>query len=169
MRTKKYIVIDDKPITMTVKKERIVKVGGQSYIPEIEKVSGEEYKIKIKNKVIRGEIVKRKQNMYTVMLNGNTYDFTIETENSFKRSKKLAKSIKDTNYNLKAPLPGTICEISVVNDQKIKKGDALLTLEAMKMQNEIVSPIDGVISMVHIKESDNVLKDQLLVEIEPDA
>ncbi len=168
MGTKKYIITSDSsPITINVTDHQINKINNKKISPEINRISGEDYKIKLKNRTFKGEVTRLKQNACTVVLNGNTYTFTIETENSFKRTQKLAKTIKNVNLKLTAPLPGTICEISVEKNQKISKGEALLTLEAMKMQNEIISPVDGTITNIYIKESDSVLKDQMLIEIEP--
>lgn len=64
---------------------------------------------------------------------------------------------------LKAPLPGTIVSIDVKPGDRVKKGDMLLTLEAMKMKNAIRSDIDGVIADVHVNQGDLVKHGQALV------
>lgn len=64
---------------------------------------------------------------------------------------------------LKAPLPGTIVSIEVKPGQSVKKGDTLLTLEAMKMKNAIRSDVDGVIADVHVNQGDLVKHGQALV------
>jgi biotin carboxyl carrier protein len=64
---------------------------------------------------------------------------------------------------LKAPLPGTIVSIDVKPGQSVKKGDLLLTLEAMKMKNAIRSDVDGVIADVHVNQGDLVKHGQALV------
>lgn len=66
--------------------------------------------------------------------------------------------------DIKAPMPGLIIDINLTAGQDVKKGDTLLILEAMKMENVIKSPADGVITKVHIKKGDSVEKNQILVE-----
>ncbi|WP_400193455.1 biotin/lipoyl-containing protein [Hymenobacter sp. B81] len=65
---------------------------------------------------------------------------------------------------VKAPMPGLIVDIRVVPGQTVQKGDALLVLEAMKMENIIKSPGDGTVSAVKVALRDNVNKGQVLVQ-----
>lgn len=55
--------------------------------------------------------------------------------------------------NVNAPMPGTILDVKVANGQAVKKGDVLVILEAMKMENEILAPCDGTVSYVIAKGS----------------
>lgn len=55
--------------------------------------------------------------------------------------------------NINAPMPGTILDVKVANGQAVKKGDILVILEAMKMENEILAPCDGTVSFVIAKGS----------------
>ncbi|MDN5291120.1 MAG: pyruvate carboxylase subunit, partial [Anaerophaga sp.] len=52
--------------------------------------------------------------------------------------------------------------------QKVKKGEAVLILEAMKMQNEIQSPVNGTIKGVNVRTGEPVMKDQTLMDISPE-
>ncbi len=65
-----------------------------------------------------------------------------------------------------APMPGNIWQILVKPGQEVKEDDELLVLEAMKMENPIFSPIDGVVKEISVKEKDAVDVDQLLMIIE---
>lgn len=67
--------------------------------------------------------------------------------------------------SIKAPLPGTIIEVKVSPGDKVKMGDKLLIMEAMKMENNINSDREGTILSVKIKAGDSVLEGDLLVEI----
>jgi biotin carboxyl carrier protein len=64
-------------------------------------------------------------------------------------------------------IPGTILKVTAKEGMKVKKGDHLLELEAMKMANNIVAPIDGVIKKINVKQGDMVPKNFLLAEIAP--
>ncbi len=63
-------------------------------------------------------------------------------------------------------MPGLILEISVSEGQEVKEGDALLVLEAMKMENVLTAPKDGVIQAITVKKGDAVEKKQLLIEMQ---
>ncbi len=61
-------------------------------------------------------------------------------------------------------IPGTIQKIMVKEGNEVAQGMPLLILEAMKMRNELLSPLGGVIKKIHIAEGDMVPKDKLLIE-----
>ena len=65
--------------------------------------------------------------------------------------------------DLKAPMPGLVFDIIVKEGQEVKKGDALLILEAMKMENMIKSPTDGVIKSIEVEKGIAVEKNQVLL------
>lgn len=65
---------------------------------------------------------------------------------------------------LKAPMPGTVIDFKATNGAAVKKGQTVLILEAMKMENEIVAPADGVITFVASKGA-SVNTDDLLAVI----
>jgi len=76
------------------------------------------------------------------------------------------KPYKEVNYKeITAFLPGTIVKIFVKKGKKIKKGEKLLILEAMKMKNNIVSSIAGVIEGIQVKQGEAVSKDQVLIKL----
>ncbi|MBJ6108526.1 biotin/lipoyl-binding protein [Hymenobacter sp. BT523] len=65
---------------------------------------------------------------------------------------------------LKAPMPGLIVDIRVAPGQAVQKGDPLLVLEAMKMENILKAPADGTVSTIKVTLRDNVQKGQVLVQ-----
>ena len=67
---------------------------------------------------------------------------------------------------VKAPIPGLITRLHVENGQSVEAGQAVLVLEAMKMENEIRAPKNGVIRQIHIKPGQTVVLNEVLVEIE---
>jgi biotin carboxyl carrier protein len=68
--------------------------------------------------------------------------------------------------DIKAPMPGMVLHVMVENGQNIKKGDAIVVLEAMKMENILKSPADGVIKKVHVSMGDKVEKNQIMVNLD---
>ncbi len=63
-------------------------------------------------------------------------------------------------------MPGKIVKINVEEGQTVKKGETLIILEAMKMENEIKSGIDGVVKAIHVKEGDALEENVLMLEVE---
>ncbi|GAB3541001.1 acetyl-CoA carboxylase biotin carboxyl carrier protein subunit [Pontibacter brevis] len=70
-----------------------------------------------------------------------------------------AKKVND----VKAPMPGLILEIKVKPGQEVKKGEPIMILEAMKMENILKSPGDGVVKEIKVEEKQNVEKNQVLI------
>jgi biotin carboxyl carrier protein len=66
--------------------------------------------------------------------------------------------------SIKAPMPGLIIDLKVKDGDAVKTGDALLILEAMKMENIIKSPGEGIVKTVKVKKGDSVEKNQVLIE-----
>lgn len=65
-----------------------------------------------------------------------------------------------------APLPGKILKVNVAPGSKIKKGDVLMTIEAMKMENEILASTNGTINKVFVETGNNVETKEKLLEFE---
>jgi len=99
---------------------------------------------------------------YKSLLIENIKYRTLLTEKYKQRKPFQKKNIKELN----AFLPGTIIKISVKVNSKVKVGDKLLVLEAMKMKNDIVAHIDGTINNIHVRVGDRVKNKQLLFEFE---
>ena len=68
---------------------------------------------------------------------------------------KAAPSVKGEGTPVTAPMPGTVLKIKAANGTAVKKGDAVIILEAMKMENEIAATKDGIVS-VTVKEGDKI-------------
>ena len=73
---------------------------------------------------------------------------------------------KRNEKTLVAFIPGTVLEIHVQDNQKVKIGEQLLVLEAMKMGNNIIAPFDGIIKKVHVETGQHVKKNAVLIEFE---
>ena len=62
-------------------------------------------------------------------------------------------------------IPGTIIKIDVKVGQKVKAGDQMLVLEAMKMKNKILFQTEGIVKTIHVKEGEKIPKDSLMLEM----
>jgi biotin carboxyl carrier protein len=119
-----------------------------------------------KNRKFPVEIIRSSQNRYEILFNDISYTFSVETPFSLQRKKVLSSSQgKIEKEIIKAPMPGKIIDVLVREGATVVKGEPVVILEAMKMQNELISPANGTIEKVHAKPNTNVMKDDLLIEI----
>ncbi len=100
-------------------------------------------------------------------VNGNDYEVAIKDKNDL-LLQQLGISSKASSavQFIKAPMPGLIINIAVNAGDEVKKGDSLLILEAMKMENVIKSPRDGKIKKVNVQLRNPVEKNQVMLEFE---
>ncbi|MCF6295710.1 MAG: acetyl-CoA carboxylase biotin carboxyl carrier protein subunit [Flavobacteriaceae bacterium] len=133
------------------------------------KTSVSKYHILQNNTSYQAEITNSDFNKkkYTVTVNNNTYDVAISNalELLIKAMGLSSGSSKHIN-SVKSPMPGLMLDINVQVGQEVKEDDTLLILEAMKMENIITSPRDGIIKSISATIGDAIDKGQLLIEFE---
>ena len=94
------------------------------------------------------------------------YKFSLESLFSYIRHGMIDKDGKQLDENnIVAPMPGKIVDIFLSEGDLVNEGEPILTLEAMKMQNEISANCNGVIRKIRVQNGQLVMKDELLVEI----
>ncbi|WP_231458765.1 MULTISPECIES: acetyl-CoA carboxylase biotin carboxyl carrier protein subunit [unclassified Pedobacter] len=119
------------------------------------------------NKSFNAEIVElnRMDKTCTVRVNGNNYSLKVED-----KFDQLLKQLGLDNIasakiaEIKAPMPGLVLSVAVKEGTEVKKGDNLLILEAMKMENIIKSPTDGIVKKIAVIQGDKVEKNQVLLQ-----
>lgn len=101
---------------------------------------------------------------YRIGFNGLSYEVGIRDRfDQLLHSMGLDKVSKPKVNDVKAPMPGLVLTIKVNEGQEIKKGEPILILEAMKMENIIKSPVDGVVKQVLVSDRQAVDKNQTLI------
>ena len=161
-----YALRDKKKYSFNLPLEETITIGKREYRIQVKEDDRHGTYILWKNRRYPVEIIQAKQNKYEIQFNDISYSFTIETPFSLKRKKYLSKERgKSDKEKVIAPMPGKIVEVLVREGAEISRGEPLLVLEAMKMQNEIVSPVDGTITEVSARPNTNVMKDDVMVEI----
>ena len=121
-----------------------------------------------------------KMKNYRVTVNGVAYDVVVEEVNgaaSFAAPAPAAAPApvaapapaasagKAGATAVKAPMPGTLIKVNVKVGDAVKKGDVLCVLEAMKMENDIMAPADGVVASVEAAQGSSVATDAVLVTL----
>jgi biotin carboxyl carrier protein len=131
------------------------------------------------------EVEEIEGNMATVKVNGKTFEVELSqpvkkpvqhkkvhvnapaaTNNSAPAAKETKpQAVAGAGNKIYAPLPGTINDIKVIVGQAVKKGETLVILEAMKMENNIDSDRDGKVQEVKVQKGDTVMEGAILVTI----
>ena len=113
------------------------------------------------------EDINAEEKTFDLLVNGNSY--SVQMQDRFDLLlKELGMSALAGNKvdELKAPMPGLVLQVHVANGKEIKKGEPVLVLEAMKMENVLKAPADGVIKTVTVEKGDAVEKNQVLIVME---
>jgi biotin carboxyl carrier protein len=114
---------------------------------------------------------------YNVTVNGVTYEVLVEEVSAAgavapapvaapaAAPAPAAPAAVGAGEAVKAPMPGTIMKINVAVGDKVKKGDIVCVLEAMKMENEIFAPVDGTVTSLPVSKGASVQTDEVLATI----
>ncbi|RMD86718.1 MAG: acetyl-CoA carboxylase biotin carboxyl carrier protein subunit [Calditrichaeota bacterium] len=104
---------------------------------------------------------------YQIILNGVTYPVELEDETT-RQLRNLIKTDEKPHgaVEIKAPMPGLIVKYLVKEGQSVKKGEGLVIIEAMKMENEIRAHTNGVVKKIFRKDQESVEKDTPLLILE---
>ncbi|MGQ1948290.1 biotin/lipoyl-containing protein [Geofilum sp. OHC36d9] len=132
-------------------------------------INGNKYEVDFKD---------MEDNVASIEVNGTPYQVEIHQEvKKVKTPKLVRQEVKNKpgegniqkkasagGYTVEAPLPGSIFKMLVREGDTVKKGDVLLIMEAMKMENNVMAEKDGVVQNIKVREGDAVLQnDPLLV------
>ena len=146
-----------------------IKIDGKPTEIDLVKLLDNKFHILQNHKSYSIEIIHADYNLkrFSIKVNNNIYDLNLQTELDILLDKKGMSATSDEKMdNVKAPMPGLVLDILVEAGQSVKKGDNLLILEAMKMENIIKASGNGVVKNININKKDAVEKNQLLIEME---
>jgi len=128
----------------------------------------EELTIKVDGKEYNVRVEETNEGKLMIHCEGEVYEVESKEKilEDLEHELEKKESIKEGKCVVTAPLPGIIFSIDVKKGKKVKKGERLLTLMAMKMENEIASPKDGIIKDIKVEKNDSIDKGDVLVVIE---
>ncbi|MCB0568186.1 MAG: biotin/lipoyl-binding protein [Phaeodactylibacter sp.] len=141
------------------------------------------YKFSIKGHEYEVEILSFEHKVAELEVNGTHYTVEVQLQQEAKPSKtvKLVRAAvpqptqeesripppsSSRQLLVKTPLPGTILKLLVKEGDKVKKGDTLMVMEAMKMENSIFADKASRVVAIRVKEGDTVLQNDVLIELE---
>ena len=163
----KYITtIDDKQFVVEIIDEKHVSVDGKVYEIDFESVSGQPvYSLIVDGRSHESYIYQGDDN-WQVLMRGRLYPVQVEDEREKRLRAAAGGGIAETGeYHLRAPMPGLVVAIPVTEGQPVKRGEVILILESMKMQNELKAPRDGTIGRLRVRPGETVEQKQTLLSL----
>jgi len=116
-----------------------------------------------------GEEVTAKSNKETSKVRYNTLvlqEQGARYKTLFTKKYKNRKKWEEPDFRkIRSLIPGTVIKVYVEEGQKVKEGDLMMVLEAMKMKNRIYFSMDGIVKKIHVSENERVPKDHIMIEL----
>jgi biotin carboxyl carrier protein len=163
----KYITtIDGRQFTVEIIDEKHVSVDGNIYEIDFESVAGQPVFSLIVDGRSHESYIYQDDDNWQVLIRGRLYPVTVEDERERRLRAAAGGGVVETGeFHLRAPMPGLVVTIPVEEGQPVKKGQVILILESMKMQNELKAPRDGTIGRIRVRAGETVEQKQTLLSM----
>lgn len=148
--------------------EDTLSVDGKSYQIKLIRDLGNNVKTySINNKIVTIQSEENEDGDFRILYDNFEYEPQIKTETHALLEKFMKSTGSGASDNvIKAPMPGLVVKIDTEVGAEVQKGDKLIIIEAMKMENALASPISGKVKNIKAKEGDAVEKNTVLIELE---
>ena len=163
----KYITtVNDQEYIVEIDQEGQIIVNDQEYRVDFQQLSEGGILSLLLNYHSLEAIVEERDQSWEVLIRGELYTVNVQDERAYRLAKARGITTEVTGEaNVISPMPGLIIEVPVEAGQLIKKGDQVIILESMKMENELRAPRDGIIKKVWVAKGASVEKNEILVTI----
>ena len=163
----KYITtIGEREFIMDVQDDGHIVIDGVTYTVDFHSVGDQPVYSLIVDGQSYEAFVFPGEESWQVLLHGRLYPALVEDEREKRLRAAAGGNVAERmEFHLKAPMPGLVISIPVGEGQEVEKGDVLLILESMKMQNELKSPRKGVVTRMRVKVGDSVDQRQTLLSV----
>ena len=164
----KYITtIDKQEFGIEVMDERHIRIGERWVEVDFESVSGQPvFSLIVDGKSYEAYVYEGEED-WSVLLRGHQFNVKVEDEREQRLRAAAGGGVAEGGeYRLKAPMPGLLVAVQVNEGQAVTKGQVLIILESMKMQNELKSPRDGIVEKIRVKAGESVEQKQTLLSIQ---
>lgn len=163
----KYITaVEDKQFIVEIVDDKHVRVDDKLYEIDFETVSGQPVYSLIVDGKSHESYIYQDDDHWQVLMHGRLYSVSVEDEREKRLRAAAGGSVAETGeYHLRAPMPGLVVAIHVAEGQDVKRGQVMLILESMKMQNELKAPRDGTIGRIRVKPGETVEQKQTLLSV----
>ncbi len=163
----KYIsTVGDKEFVIEIDQEGQITVDDHTFAIDFQHLTeGGLLSLLIDNRSLEA-IVEEREDHWEVLIHGELYAVDVKDERAYRLAKARGRSSEITGeVSISSPMPGLIVVVPVKEGQKIEKGDQVVILESMKMENELRSPRDGTVTHVYVSKGQSVEKNQILVTV----
>ena len=164
----KYVaIINNQQYEIEIDEDGKVLIDGDERDVDFLNLGGSLFSVITENKSLEA-VIDDDEGRIAVMMGGRLFETQVLDERAILMMQR--RGVQETGSGeVHAPMPGLIVEVTVQLDQQVEIGDTLVILESMKMQNELKSPIAGVVRSVQVAAGQPVEKNMLLVEIRSQA
>ena len=156
-----YIVsINGKQKSLKIVDDNFIEIEDVKVEYKFSELNHSKFILKINNKVYEASFLKNSGDELSLQVNNESYDVNIRTSLQERAFQLLSASLKNESATkaVKSPMPGLVLKILKKVGDKISIGETVMILEAMKMENEIKSNIEGTISEIYVTEGKPVEK-----------
>jgi pyruvate carboxylase subunit B len=163
---KYFATVDDRTLEIEINTEHEVIVDGTRVAIDFQSVAGQSvYSLIVDGRSHEAYVYPSEAGM-EVVLSGRLYAVAVEDERQRRlRQASSGAVVRGGDFHLKAPMPGLVVAVPVTQGEKVNKGQDLVILESMKMQNELKAPREGTVSNIRIRAGDRVDQNQVLVTL----
>ena len=163
----KYITtVNDQEYIVEIDQEGQIIVNDQEYRVDFQQLSEGGILSLLLNYHSLEAIVEERDQSWEVLIRGELYSVKVQDERAYRLAKARGITTELTGEaNVVSPMPGLIIEVPVEVGQFIHKGDRVIILESMKMENELRAPRDGIIKKVWVAKGASVEKNEVLATI----
>ncbi|AFK01711.1 biotin/lipoyl attachment domain-containing protein [Emticicia oligotrophica DSM 17448] len=161
-------IVNDQNFEISEDKEQIL-LNNQPFSWDFRDISDNHYHIIKDNQSYNAELVEANfaEKIFKIKINGTIHTVNLKNRTDLLLEKMgMSGTASAKINNLKAPMPGLIFDMKVKEGDEVKKGDVLLILVAMKMENAIKATGDGKVKNIKVNTGDSVEKGQLIMEFE---
>lgn len=163
----RYIAtVNDQTFEIEILPDGWIKVNGIPHRVDIQSIDGSSlYSLLVDDRSYE-LFVEEEAGEYRVLLDGELHLTRVEDEWGRRLARaRRAPLVPPGEVSIQAPMPGLVVAVPVQEQQRVQAGQAVVILEAMKMENELRSPCDGLVQTVRVNPGDIVKQGQVLVTI----
>ena len=144
-----------------------IQVNGKAIDWDLQWISDRKVHLIVENKSLEAELISIEKESKTIQIRLGNKTSTLQLKDRFDvllEQMGMSSNSSQMLKEIKAPMPGLILDLKVKPGDEVKKGEVVLILEAMKMENIIKSPGDGVVKVVKVSLHQSVEKNQVLIQ-----